>query len=461
MFNMLCHLHRPLTRSRTLRSMCVLLCLTAMVGACDESTSEPPLLAIAEVSGANQIAGAGTALNDSIVVHVSQNGRPARGVEVQWRPIAGGGTVDRSVSLTDSLGNAWVRWTLGDDPGQNLLLASAGGASLSLRASALFRIAKVAVGFRHSCALSTTGVAYCWGSNSHGQLGDGTDRARGTPTRVALGFRFKHITAGWTHTCAISRFDELFCWGDNSSRQLGTTSSAIRAFVPTMVQGSDLYRDASAGYIHTCAVTVAGASRCWGESAQGQLGSASVPGLTQISAGEFHSCALRTDNAALCWGWNTSGELGTNAPYDAIVPAATQTFGSTRFTKVAAGVRHTCAIATDGQIYCWGRNAFGETGQDPFNHVPVPAPVAGATGYSEIGTGNVHTCGLSNQRAYCWGATLGNGTRNTSKVPVQVSSSLAFTALAVGFDRTCGVADGEVWCWGGPDLSPVKVVVPQ
>jgi alpha-tubulin suppressor-like RCC1 family protein len=170
-------------------------------------------------------------------------------------------------------------------------------------------------------------------------------------------------------------------------------------------------------------------------------------GFQSVTAGEFHSCGLRDDGRAECWGWNSHGELGTDVPIGAVSgPALVR--GTTRFDRIVAAVRHTCGIATSGDVHCWGRSADGETGQPANDHTSMPTLVSGATGFTELGTGNAHTCGLAGGRAYCWGAILGNGTTDRTHVPTPVAGSLIFSAIAVGFEHSCGIADGQVWCWG-------------
>jgi hypothetical protein len=445
----------------TFASMKLVLLLLFLVLGCDSSSEPRTGFALVVVSGANQTSGTGMTLTEPVVVRVADgNDRPVVNAEVQWQAIEGGGTVSERITRTNTEGLATVRWTLGNDPGQQLLLASTDGGSVTIPATSVFRIISVAAGFRHTCALSSSGEAFCWGSNAQFQLGDTTDRPRANPVRVQTLVRFKQLSAGWSHTCGLSRSGDAFCWGENRAAQLGIESTAAFSGKPTQVVGGDTFTDISTGYQHTCGITQAGSARCWGSNAQGQLSSVAPTQLQDIAAGEFHTCAVRTDTTLLCWGWNTTGELGTGAPLGAVVPAPAATAGSPRFTAVATGVRHTCAIATDRRVYCWGRNATGETGQDPFNHQPLPALVAGAENFTAIGTGNVHTCGLSEQRAYCWGAILGNGTSGSSKTPVLVSSTLQFSALSVGYEHTCGVASGEVWCWDAQSLRPVRIVFP-
>ncbi|MGQ0560242.1 MAG: RCC1 domain-containing protein [Gemmatimonadota bacterium] len=424
------------------------------ISACD-STTGPPQLSLEIVSGADQTGGAGEALAAPIVVRVLDGDeRPLTGIEVRWRAIEGGGSVDETVTPTDPTGTATVRWTLGNDIGQQLLLATTANASVTIRAAGVFQIRSLSIGFRHACALSSSGEAYCWGANDRFQLGNNSNVSSDTPVRVPSHVRFRSITAGWLHSCALSVAGEAFCWGENSVGQLGANLNAPFWGSPVAVTGGDAFIDLSAGSIHTCGITAAGLARCWGSGGQGQLGDGTAQ-LRQISAGEFHTCAVRTDNTAVCWGWNSSGELGTNAPSGAIVATATPVFGNTRFTSIAAGVRHTCAIGTDGRAYCWGRNALGETGQDPFVSVGTPAVVNGGENFTVIGTGNIHTCGLSAQRVYCWGRS------GPSKVPIALNSTLQFSTVAVGYDRSCAVSNGKVYCWPAESLTPAPLAFPQ
>ena len=447
--------------------------------ACDGTTPPETGLAIEIVSGADQTAGSGTPLPTSVTVAVrTADGVPARVTEVRWRVIAGGGSANPSVTLTDSLGRASVVWTLGNDVGTQLLLASTADASLTIRATGTLAIAAVSAGQRHTCALSTRGDAFCWGANSRGQLGDGTTTTSGTPVRVR-GPAFRLLAAGWSHSCGVSTLGRAYCWGDNVVGQLGLgPGSSSYHVLPTPVAPTDPFVALAGGYVHTCALTEAGDAVCWGESDAGQLGGAG-PGpvrivgqrFRQISAGEFHSCAVTADATLSCWGWNSSGELGIGAPNGFVARAPAPLPGPERFTAVSASVRHSCALGTDARVYCWGRSN-GEIGQDVNFSTNVPGVVPGATGFTEVGTGNTHTCGLAGGRAYCWGTLLGDGTPGASKTPVAVASPLTFTALSVGYDHSCGVANGDVWCWGsnsdgqlgqpgsGRALAPVRVAIP-
>jgi alpha-tubulin suppressor-like RCC1 family protein len=202
-------------------------------------------------------------------------------------------------------------------------------------------IAAVTTTGLHTCALTTSGIARCWGWGSSGQLGNNADTASGVPVTVSGGFTFRiepatvptppdpdfyipgqsFISAGFAHTCGILTTNAARCWGDNEDGQLGT-GNTTNADVPTAVLGGLQFKAISAGYRHTCAITIAGAASCWGDNALGELGDGTttdrlVPtavagGLTfmSISAGDTFSCGVTTEGAAYCWGDNKYGQLG-------------------------------------------------------------------------------------------------------------------------------------------------------
>lgn len=191
----------------------------------------------------------------------------------------------------------------------------------------------VAAGFLHSCALTFDGEAYCWGSNSDGQLGDGSTTDRDTPVAAASGLRFERLTAGTTgdHTCGLTAEGVAYCWGKNDHGQLGDGTRTSRA-TPVVVQGGLVFMSLTAGGFHTCGLTADGAAYCWGANMLGQLGDGSVlirDGLVRvgggiafadISAGGSHSCAVSTDGVAHCWGSNRFGELGDGTKGNRAVP---------------------------------------------------------------------------------------------------------------------------------------------
>jgi alpha-tubulin suppressor-like RCC1 family protein len=249
-----------------------------------------------------------------------------------------------------------------------------------------------AVGDLHTCGLTSDRRAYCWGSAELGQLGNGisgVQEFRGSPQEVLGGFNFEMITAGGAHTCALTLSDQAYCWGNGADGQLGNGLTENRS-APDSVIGGLSFQQIDGGGKHTCAVTVDGEAYCWGSNDNGQLGTGdnsdkSEPTLVSgglswatVSAGGSHTCGLTTGGDAYCWGGNSSGELGDGTQINRKVPTAVA--GNIRFASVLAGsapfTTASCGRATDGIVYCWGFGGSGQVGDGDIQGSLVPVRVA-------------------------------------------------------------------------------------
>lgn len=335
----------------------------------------------------------------------------------------------------------------------------------------------VVVGEDHTCGIVEGGRAYCWGFNQSGQLGDGTNTDRFTPTAVAGQHTFTSLNAGITHTCGLTSDGTLYCWGRNSEGQLGDGSTSERN-VPTPVSGGRTFVAVSAGGLHTCALTAEGIAYCWGSASDGQLGDGRsgvgefalqptrVTGglrFDSLSAGGLHACGVTREGAVHCWGSDSAGALGTEAtetcedglgnlaPCSATPVAVT---GGSGFTSVSAGVAHTCGVAIGGTAFCWGRNRTGQLGDGTTNPSFVPAAVAGGLAFMSISAGNGHSCGLLAANGIrCWGANhrgqIGDGSEETRLAPTAVNDQHTHIAIGAGGAHTCALsATGTAYCWG-------------
>ena len=176
------------------------------------------------------------------------------------------------------------------------------------------------------------------------------------------------------------------------------------------------------------------------------------PVFVSVTTGGDHSCAVAEEGEIWCWGAGRDGQLGAGTL--ASSPSPTRVAGSTSFTEVTAGSAHTCALADDGAAWCWGWNAYYQRGNPSDTAAARPVPVLGGQTFVAIDAGWYHTCGLTAAGdAYCWGynrfGQLGNGTTETAITPVAVQAAGAFTSISAGGMHTCAVdAEGVAWCWG-------------
>jgi alpha-tubulin suppressor-like RCC1 family protein len=275
----------------------------------------------------------------------------------------------------------------------------------------------VSAGDAHTCARTSSGGAVCWGSNGSGQLGDGTKQSRPAPVAVSsLSSGVSAVAAGGSHTCALTVAGGVKCWGDNASGQLGDGTKKMRK-APVNVSGLGGGITAiTAGDAHTCALTVAGGVKCWGANTSGQIGDGTtsqrktpvdVSGLTSgveaISAGGSHTCAVTTAGGVKCWGANTSGQIGDGTTKLRKTPVSVSGLAHGA-ADVAAGGAHTCALTSTGGVKCWGANTRGQLGVGTVIRHLTPVKVKGlAGGATQLAAANADTCAVASASVLCWG----------------------------------------------------------
>lgn len=356
----------------------------------------------------------------------------------------------------------------------------------------------VSAGGSHTCGLTPSGAAYCWGSNGVGELGTpaATESCRGAPcsTRplaVSGGLTFASLSAGQSYSCGLTPGGGAYCWGDNRHGKLGN-GSTTSSNVPIPVSGGLTFAFLRAGTDHTCGVTRTGQAYCWGVNRFGELGNRSttetcpnvfgdpvpcstrpVPvsgGLTFASAhpARLHTCGVTPAGSAYCWGYNGAGLLGTIEVTESCggvdrdftcSPTPVPVSGGLTFASLSAGNTHTCGVVRDGQAYCWGVNSWGVLGRSlgqggPIS-TPTPGAVSGGLTFSAVTAGYQHSCGIAaGGAAHCWGfgfsGALGDGSRAVGgSLPAAVVGGLTFASVSAGNFHTCGMTTGgRIYCWG-------------
>jgi alpha-tubulin suppressor-like RCC1 family protein len=296
---------------------------------------------------------------------------------------------------------------------------------------------EVRAGDNFSCGLTTDNRAYCWGTNDQGQLGTGSSSQYSlSPVAVAGGRRFTAINATGWHACALNSDNVAFCWGDNRSGQLGDGTTTTRRS-PVRVAGGLHFLRIQAGVLHTCGLSTDHRAYCWGDNSAAQLGDGTLENrlkpvlvlgghtFSQLSAGTNNTCGVTLDSRGYCWGYNVNGEIGDGSTVrKRLRPSAVA--GGLQFRAVDPGGAHTCGVTLDRKTYCWGIEFDGQLGNGAdFGVQRSPGLVAGGLSFSAINTGTYHSCGVTTgSRAYCWGQNesgqLGDGTTTSRSVPTAV-----------------------------------------
>eukprot|EP00048_Salpingoeca_helianthica_P006424 m.98415 g.98415 ORF g.98415 m.98415 type:complete len:733 (+) comp14006_c0_seq4:361-2559(+) len=255
---------------------------------------------------------------------------------------------------------------------------------------------QVACGQGFTCVLLATGAMLCSGTNSHGQLGTGTQAPLSTPAQVTTGVT--QISVGERHTCAVYTNGDMKCWGDNSISQLGLFNSYFSpSTAPLALYG---VKQVSCGMYFTCALHTSGLVYCAGQyHAMGvgfnQIGNIGSDG--SIACGGGHCCAIvaSSNNAVKCWGNRYFGQLGdgTTGINDLVSFTAAPTPIASGVARITAGWLHSCAIETSGAVKCWGHNANGQLGVGSTDWKPLPTALA-ISGVKSIvaGPSSYHTC---------------------------------------------------------------------
>jgi alpha-tubulin suppressor-like RCC1 family protein len=261
---------------------------------------------------------------------------------------------------------------------------------LPLEISGNLRLVSLNAGENHFCGLTDAGAAHCWGSNERGQLGldPGTDSS--LPRAVTEQFQFKEIIGGRRHSCAIrdgaNAVDDgiAYCWGFDRQGILGNGSECDFCNnvnpQPGPVVGNQRFVSLSSTFNHTCGLTQQDKLFCWGWNSSRQISSSLVAGYvwvpTEVTlsspvgtpqavvAGHQHTCviaphAISRAQSLWCWGIFNPG---ANTPEESPVWLSS----SSPPVGVASGINHTCVLHGDGKVRCWGNNRFGQLGNGTF-----------------------------------------------------------------------------------------------
>jgi len=339
-------------------------------------------------------------------------------------------------------------------------------------------ITDLTLGYGHTCVVFRRREVYCWGANSEGQLGNGgTVPSVSTPARVQGIDDADRVIAGESHTCALHGTGAVSCWGANEWGQLGDGTTRSN-FLPERVSGLEHVQLIGVGLGFSCAVTLDRGVRCWGRNDLGQLGRGDrdvrrVPELPVLAVRDVvgfgcahsHACvrsgAPGTMHAVWCWGDDSHGALGRGR-LGAPAQTPERVSGIDDVREVGTGASHTCALKTDGTVWCWGSNFRGQLGTPAGEPQTVPRQVADLANIQQLAVapGQNFSCALDGAGIpWCWGSNesgqLGRGTMETVGRAASVAiGDWRLTLLRAGGLRACGVPRDNpraLVCWGWSD----------
>jgi alpha-tubulin suppressor-like RCC1 family protein len=348
----------------------------------------------------------------------------------------------------------------------------------------------VSAGQGHVLGITTVNALWGWGLNATGQAGDNTTVTKSVPTIVLTGSSFTTVSASNSFSSAIGITGKLFTWGYNASGQLGQNDTINRSSpvqvgtdmeqlysLPTQVTSGNLSTVTSiaAGGTHSTVISSTdGSAWNWGYNLTGQLGNTSTISRSspsqvatatlsparsspvqigtlswsKVSATNSTSIAIRSNGTLYAWGDNTYGQVGDNAVTQRIVPTLVNTTGS--FTQLSSGNEYTMAIKSDSTVWLWGRNDIGQLGQTDTINRSNPTQITGSYSIVSAGASTAYAIDTSS-RLYGWG--LGTSgqllTALSSSTPSIIDASNSYTNVTAGSLHAVTVRpNNTVYVWG-------------
>jgi len=400
---------------------------------------------------------------------ITQRSSPTQILPLYWSKVASSASNGSSFAVIQTNGTLWV---CGYNQFGQLGTSDATSRSSPTQIGNLSTWTQVSSAL-HTLAIQSNGTLWAWGNNSYGQLGLSDLTNRSSPVQVGANL-WKQAFTGRNWTLAIQSNGTLWAWGLNSWGQLGLSDQNNR-YSPTQVGSLSVWTQISAGYYHALAIQSDGSLWSWGYNIYGQLGLSdttnrstptqvgSLSTWTKISVSFYNSLAIQSNGTLYAWGWNSSGQIGNNTSnISGYVSAPLQIGVSSAWTQVASGQTHSVGIQSDGSLWVWGSQQYGQLGlnSSSLTGISTPLQITSVSGWSQVFCGYSQTYGiLSNGTFYAFGqdtvGQLGLGfsgssrsTPSTILIPAYIPQ-YNWTQISAGANHSLAVhSNGSLWSWG-------------
>lgn len=350
--------------------------------------------------------------------------------------IASAGTVATGQYHTVLRASDGTVWTWGYNANGQLGIGSTTQKKAPTQVTTLTGVSHVAAGPSHSAALKSNGTVWTWGYNANGRLGDGTTTQRTSPVQVSGLTSVTAIACGDAFCLAVKTNGTVWSWGLNTNGQLGDGTVTQRT-APVQVSGLTGAASVSAGSSHSVCVKTDGTVWSWGLNSNGQLGDGSttqrlapvaVSVLTSVStvaSSLVSNRALESNGTVWAWGSNASGQLGDGTTTQRTTPV--QITGLSGAAAIGGGAAHGLGATSDTLAWAWGANASGQVGDGSTTARTSPVQVPGLTTITLVATGGGdHSIAITSDGiVWAWGRNnygqVGDGTTLGRLSPVQLS----------------------------------------
>jgi len=313
----------------------------------------------------------------------------------------------------------------------------------------------ISVGIYAAGGIRSNGQMFLWGKNLGGELGDGSFTNRSSPVSVVGGFTdWVDIAIGSEHTAGIRSNGQAWCWGTGSSGQLGDGTNVGKNSPVSVVGGFTDWSQIACADFATMAVRANGQLWAWGNNTNGALGTGDTTARSspvsvlggfsdwvQIATTQNHSIGLRASGDAWGMGLNFSrGSVGNGSNTNVSSPVLVVGGHTWTQVSVGGGGAHTLAVRADGRAYSWGRNTNGQLGDYSTTSRSSPVLVAGNfTDWAQLAAGYSTSFGVrANGTAWAWGRTnlgqMGTGVSNSTNYvnPIEVAGGFTDWVKIVG-----------------------------